>query len=161
MRAPLARRAFSLLELLVVLALLTALGALVGPGLARFTTGRAADEEMRRLHALLDYARAEASSRGARTTVWIGADGLSYGIEADLSALVPRRFETAERVTISARNEDNSVVPGRATFVFWPDGMPDETNPARIVLLLDGEPLHTIALDETATRYEVTTDAAP
>lgn len=79
------RRAFTLVELLLVLSMLTAVLALVAPSLSRFFRGRGLDAEAQRLVALTRYGQARAASEGVPMVLWLDAEGRSYGIEADPS----------------------------------------------------------------------------
>jgi prepilin-type N-terminal cleavage/methylation domain-containing protein len=60
-----AERAFTLIELILVLALLVIITSLAAPAMSNFIRGRALDSEARRLLALMHAAQSRAVSEGA------------------------------------------------------------------------------------------------
>lgn len=76
------RAGFTLLELLVVLAIMVVLAAFIAPRLANSFQHRELDQEAVRLLALTEYARGEAQSQGIPTQVWIDPQSGNYGAEA-------------------------------------------------------------------------------
>jgi len=73
---------FSLVELILVLALLTAAMAMVAPNLRGFFRGRRLDHDARRLWALTRYAREQAIARAVPVEVWVDAAQRRYGLQA-------------------------------------------------------------------------------
>lgn len=76
------RAAFTLIELVLVMALLATLAAVAVPSLSRSLRGRNLDQEAQRLLALTGYACDEAVSQGIPMIVWIDADGGRCGVDA-------------------------------------------------------------------------------
>lgn len=76
---------FTLLELLLVLALLAMAVAVAAPSLSRFFAGRALDSEARRLLALTRHAQDRAVSEGVPIVMWFNPDTGNYGVEAELT----------------------------------------------------------------------------
>jgi prepilin-type N-terminal cleavage/methylation domain-containing protein len=74
--------AFTLIELVVVMALLVILLGVSEPSLARSFHGRDLTQEALRLLAVTEYARDEATSTGAPMVVWVDADSGEYGTKA-------------------------------------------------------------------------------
>lgn len=79
------RHGFTLLELLLVLALLAMAVAVAAPSLSRFFKGRALDSEGRRLLSLTRYAQSRAVSEGIPMVMWFDPDSRAYGVEAEMS----------------------------------------------------------------------------
>ena len=77
--------AFTLIELILVMAILTISVAMTAPTLARFFRGRALDSEARRLLALTRYGQSRAASEGIPMDLWINAQLSSFGLEAEPS----------------------------------------------------------------------------
>ncbi len=73
---------FTLIELILVMALLVIAFGLASPALQRFFQGRALDSEARRLLALTRYAQNRAASEGFPMVLWIDAQQGRYGLEA-------------------------------------------------------------------------------
>jgi len=80
------RRAFTLIELILVLALLVIITSIAAPAMARFIRGRALDTEARRLLALMHEAQSRAVSEGVPMMFWIDEKSGAYGVAAEASA---------------------------------------------------------------------------
>ena len=74
--------AFTLVELILVMAVMITLLAFIAPTLEHSFKQRALDQEALRLLALTEYARDEAVSQGMPTQVWIDPVKGNYGAEA-------------------------------------------------------------------------------
>lgn len=77
------RRAFTLIELILVLTLLVIITSFVAPGMANFIRGRALDAEARRLYAIMHAGQSRAVSEGVPIMVWVDEKNNSYGIEEE------------------------------------------------------------------------------
>jgi type II secretion system protein H len=77
------RDGFTLLELILVLALLAIAVSIVTPRLSGFASGRAFDSETRRLLALTHAARSRAISEGHPIVLWIDTTAGTYGLRRD------------------------------------------------------------------------------
>jgi type II secretory pathway pseudopilin PulG len=77
--------AFTLVELLLVMSMLTVVLALVSPALARFFRGRGLDAEARRLLALTHQGQSRAVAEGIPLVLWLDAKQGRYGLQADPS----------------------------------------------------------------------------
>ncbi len=78
-------RAFTLIELIPVLALLVIITSITVPRMSGSVRGRALDSESRRMLALMHEAQSRAVSEGMPMMLWIdGANG-EYGVEAETS----------------------------------------------------------------------------
>jgi prepilin-type N-terminal cleavage/methylation domain-containing protein len=80
-----AERAFTLIELILVMALLTVVISLTAPKLSRFFHGRTLDSEARRLLALTRSGQSRAVSEGMPMDLWVDADKGVFGLEAEPS----------------------------------------------------------------------------
>ncbi|MGC3961418.1 MAG: prepilin-type N-terminal cleavage/methylation domain-containing protein [Verrucomicrobiota bacterium] len=80
-----ARRAFTLVELIAVMALLVTVIAIASPSLAGFFRGRAVDAEARRVLSLTRLGQSRAASEGIPMILWADLNQRSYGLEADSS----------------------------------------------------------------------------
>lgn len=77
------RRAFTLIELILVMAILTMMVAVSAPTLANFFGGRSLDYEARRLLALTRQAQSRAVSEGMPMDLWVDAAQGTYGLTVE------------------------------------------------------------------------------
>ncbi len=73
--------AFTLIELVLVMALLVTLLALAVPSLSRSLRQRNLEQEAARLLAVTEYGRDEASSQGVPVMVWLDPENGHFGVE--------------------------------------------------------------------------------
>ena len=73
-------RAFTLIELLIVLVVLSVLLALVAPSLSKSFRARVLDQAAVQLLALIQYGRDEAISQGVPMDVWLNPQNGQYGV---------------------------------------------------------------------------------
>src|ERR1700733_9009315 len=138
-RSPASRlpgRAFTLIELILVLALLVIITSIAVPRMSGFIRGRGLDSESRRMLALTHEAQSRAVSEGMPMMLWIdGANG-EYGVEAETSG---RNGDAkAEELTLDGTLKMAALNTGtraQTTFKsmpaikFLPDGTVDEGSP--------------------------------
>ncbi|MBM3882316.1 MAG: prepilin-type N-terminal cleavage/methylation domain-containing protein [Verrucomicrobia bacterium] len=74
------RRAFTLVELMLVMTLLTVVISVAAPSLAAFFRGRTLESEARRLLALTRHGQSRAASEGLPMVLWIDVDTGTYGL---------------------------------------------------------------------------------
>jgi prepilin-type N-terminal cleavage/methylation domain len=79
------RNAFTLIELILVMTILTIAISLTAPALANFFRGRSLDSEARRLLALTRLGQSRAVSEGLPVQLWIDSAHGECGLEADSS----------------------------------------------------------------------------
>src|ERR1039458_4197535 len=75
--------AFTLIELILVLALLVIITSLVAPAMSNFIRGRALDSEARRLFALMHAGQSRAVSEGLPVMLWVDEKQNAYGLEEE------------------------------------------------------------------------------
>ena len=80
-----AQRAFTLVELIAVMALLITVIAVASPSLAGFFRGRAVEAEARRMLSLSRLGQSRAAAEGIPMILWADLNQRSYGLEADSS----------------------------------------------------------------------------
>jgi prepilin-type N-terminal cleavage/methylation domain-containing protein len=76
---------FTLIELILVMAILTMVFSLSAPALTRFFHGRSLDSEARRILALTHGGQSRAASEGIPIDLWFNPDAGEYGLEAEPS----------------------------------------------------------------------------
>ncbi len=76
-------RAFTLIELILVMALITIAAGLIAPSLSRFFRGRTQDAEAFRLLSLTHYGQSRAISEGIPTVLWLDSRSGTYGLRLE------------------------------------------------------------------------------
>jgi prepilin-type N-terminal cleavage/methylation domain-containing protein len=176
------RGAFTLIELILVMAILTIVISLTAPALANFFRGRTLDSEARRLLALTRQGQSRAVSEGIPMELWMDTTKGTFGLEAEPSyeAEDPKAVElgmdgdiqfqvtndntpnsaSSSSAVSSSRTGNGSPLASRHPNVpkirFLPDGSISETSPR--TLLLTGRDGISICLRQSRNRlsYEIT-----
>ena len=150
--------AFTLVELLLVMAILVVVIGLALPSLSGFFHGRNLDSEARRLLALMRRAQSRAVFEGVPMRLWVDGKNRSYGLEeepgyadldtkaveftvhedlgleftnpkpAPLTAAATTAREAAKALLAKSRSPHRNLPALR----FLPDGSLDENNPASL-----------------------------
>lgn len=135
--------AFTLVELILVMALLATLMALVAPALSRSMRGRTLDGEAERLLALNEYGRNEAASLGVPTVVWVDVPGRRYGVDAKTGypadGMHRKEFNLHPDVSFNAVENVQSTqsTPGTTIAEYQPDGTLEPASGTGTVGLVD------------------------
>ena len=79
------RGGFTLIELILVMAVLAIVLAIIAPSLGNFFRGRTLDSEARRFVSLTRYAESRAVSEGSPMLLWIDPQLRAYGLAEELS----------------------------------------------------------------------------
>lgn len=74
-------QAFTLVELVLVMAILSAVVAVAAPSLGGFFRGRKQESEARRILSLIRYGQSRAASEGIPTILWFDVKKGMYGLE--------------------------------------------------------------------------------
>ncbi len=152
------RRAFTLIELILVMAVLATVLAVAAPRLSGFMWGRNLEEEGRRLLALSRYGRSLAVSQSTPVQLWVNPGQGSYGLapregytiedEKEYEFLLPEDF----RFEVSNDALDND---GRAYVFFWPDGTIDELSLTRLIVHGRNEEALALVQKDLISGYEI------
>ena len=157
-----ARHGFTLIELILVMALLTIVISLTAPRLSRFFHGRTLDSEARRLLALTRSGQSRAVSEGMPMDLWVNTGQGTFGLEAEPSydtsdskavdftldgglqlevvnklVVAPANTVTmnrAQRVSTASVSRVNLVHANLPTIRFLPDGSIGEASPQMLHL---------------------------
>jgi general secretion pathway protein H len=150
--------AFTLVELIVVMAVLALVLGLSAPSLARSMRQRHLEAEAARLLAATEYARNEAVSQGVPMVLWIDEKTRTFGIEAKKGflgeAARERAFTLHPDVEIALEKtigKNAKVQP----IEFAPDGAPATTNVETVELKDRFASTMTIARTEDGWGYEI------
>jgi len=160
------RLAFTLIELILVLALLAVVTSLAAPSLSRFFRARALDSEARQLLSLTHAGRSRAVADGFPMLLWVDSQRRVYGLqeegttqnsntqEADPKA---EEFVFGDNLQVEAMDASPILVNGQnvPAIRFLPDGEADENSPT--TLRLTGRDGETLWLIQTTNRlsYEI------
>lgn len=181
-----AAEAFTLIELILVMAILTMAISITAPTLARFFRGRVLDSEARRLLALTRNGQSRAVAEGLPMDLWIDADQGRIGLEAEpsydnndpnkvdlqIDSGLQIRIEVGAMSTAATNSASSGQVtsvasvpkkllvqPGLPTIRFMPDGSIADSSPQRICLT--GRDGFALWLKQTPNRlsYEIKSTA--
>ncbi len=175
------RGAFTLIELILVMAILTVVISLTAPALANFFRGRTLDSEARRLLALTRQGQSRAVSEGIPMELWMDTAEGAFGLEAEPSYETedPKAVELALDRDIQLQVIRNNIANGAKSSAaassagitggpplvnrhpnvpkirFLPDGSISETSPQGLVLT--GRDGRSISLRQSRNRlsYEI------
>jgi prepilin-type N-terminal cleavage/methylation domain-containing protein len=145
-------RGLTLVELIVVMAMLATVMAISTPVLSRFFRGRTLEEEARRFLALTRYARSEAISRSVLMELWINPEMGVYGLSPQSGYELDDRKRIEFRLADGLSFEvDRKILDerGETKIGFWPDGSIDEESliELRIQQDDDGETIEIVQAD--------------
>jgi prepilin-type N-terminal cleavage/methylation domain-containing protein len=180
---PRASSAFTLIELILVMALLTIVISLTAPSLSRFFRGRTLDSEARRLLALTRSGQSRAVSEGMPMDLWVDTAESAFGLEAEpsydtsdpkameftldsglkievVNKMVAAPTNTLNRALQTSRASTPRVMLARSglpTIRFLPDGSIGDTSPQMLhVTGTDGGSLW-LAQSRDGLTYEIRT----
>jgi type II secretion system protein H len=149
---------FTLVELILVMALLAVIAAFSAPSLARSLRQRNLDGEAARLLALTEYGRDEAVSQGVPMTVWVDPKGQRMGVEAktgyegDDSRTREFALNTDIHFELDRVATQNGVVE---VMEFAPDGSPSSSSIDAVRLVDRFQSLVTVARTGDGWSYEI------
>lgn len=154
---------FTLVELILVLALLVIVTSLAAPALSNFVRGRALDSEARRLLALMHAGQSRAVSEGMPMVLWINEKQGAYGLQAETTGQngdpKAENLDVDSTLTIAVLN---TGVTTPTTFQslpairFLPDGTVDENSPQALQLTDSAGVSRWLVLNSGRTGYEIT-----
>ena len=156
--------AFTLIELMLVLALLVIITSLAAPAMANFVRGRALDSEARRLVALMHAGQSRAVSEGLPMMLWVdeknGAYGLGSPAATQRTSRATRRRKIWQWIRRCKSRCRISVCGAPTTFNnlpairFLPDGSVDENSP-QTLQLTDAPAFRAGSLNSDHSGYEI------
>lgn len=155
--------AFTLIELILVMAILSAVFAVASPSLARFFKGRSLIEETRRFWAMVQYAQNLAVSRAIPLEVRIDTQAKQYGLypapgyEDDTSQELFFAYDEMIRLDPLPLRSNN---PRGTVMTFLPDGtMDEETSVSALAFSrtdkTEDSPVYYVTRNELGTGYEI------
>lgn len=167
-----ARHGFTLIELVLVMAILIIVLSVTAPMLTSFFRGRTLDSEARRFLALTHYAQSRAVAEGMPMTLWIDPKQHSYGLEIQTGYVESddRAAEyTLERDLEIEVKQSRVVTPLRKTMTtqktanelmirFTPDGFIAESNPESIIIRQGDKDEVWFAPNRNRLNYEIQTN---
>jgi len=164
-------RGFTLIELILVMAIMIIVMGIVAPEMGNFFRGRNLDNEAERFLTLTRYGRSRAISEGAPVELWIDAKEGAYGLQA-MSGYTETRtnavsYSVASSVQISASTPSGLLVrsnywtPSQTrtrtlpSIRFQPDGYISDSSPHDIYLKQGDDSEVWIAENDNHLRYDI------
>jgi general secretion pathway protein H len=154
------RAGLTLIELVLVMAMLAAVLAIALPNLSRFFRGRESQEEVRRFLALTRYGRSVAISKSLVMELWIEPEAGMYGLAPQGSYDIEEtdkthiEFEVADGLSMAV-DEEMLDEDGLVSILFWPDGSIDEESIESVTIVEDDDHEVVIAQTEYGFGYAV------
>ena len=163
----------TLIELILVMAVLTIVLSVGAPALARFFRGRTLDSEAQRFLSLTRHGQSRAVSEGVPMILWIDDKQGFYGLEAEVGYLEEDRqarefmlhedlvieVEQAEVRPLSSQwNRPSRRADSLPEIRFTPDGFISETSPDAVLIREGEERAIWIAQSRNRLHYEMQTN---
>lgn len=170
---------FTLIELILVLAVLAIVLGVAAPSLARFFHGRKVEEEARRFLALTRYGQSRAVAEGMPMILWMDPENRRYGLEAEVTFGEPdpqaRVYEMDQSLRLEVDLPQTTGIgldgiltarrPDRRLVIrFTPEGFPGLESPERIRFVQETDTDETVAvvrLTRNRLAYEMETYEVP
>jgi type II secretion system protein H len=153
---------FTLIELILVLALLVIATSIAAPAMARFIRGRAIDSEARRMVALMHAGQSRAVSEGAPMMLWIDEKAGTFGLEAETSgqngdakAEDLALDSTLQIAVLNVGTGTQTTFKNLPAIRFLADGTVDENSPATLELQDAAGFARWLVLGKTRLGYEI------
>lgn len=158
------RNAFTLIELILVMAMLAVVIAVTAPSLSRFFRGRSLESEARRFLSLTHYAQSRAASEGLPVIIWIDVKAGTYGLQQD-PAYLDGTDERAVEYTVGedlkleviagARVQERPRTLNLPMLRFLPDGAISEQSVTGVALTHVSGDVLWIVQARTGLSYEI------
>ena len=153
---------FTLIELILVLALLAIITSLMVPRMSGFIRGRALDAEARRLFSLMHAGQSRAVSEGMPILLWVDEKQSSYRLEAetpgkngDSRAENLTLDETLQVAVVNLAGGTPTTLRNLPAIRFLPDGTIDEQSPQTLRLTDYAGFSRWLIESRTRTGYEI------
>ena len=158
-------QAFTLIELILVMAVLTTILAIVVPSLSRSFQQRHLRQEADRLLSLIEYGRDEAVSQGMPMVVWVDSDKGSFGLDAatgyTASDVSKKQYSLNDDLHFDAVKTTQNTKDGHPIAVqFAPDGSPDTSNVDSIRIVDRSNASLVVARSADGWGYEIVKEGA-
>jgi prepilin-type N-terminal cleavage/methylation domain-containing protein len=155
-------RAFTLIELILVMALLVVITSLATPAMSKFIRGRALDSESRRLFALIHAGQSRAVSEGMPMVLWLDEKNGTYGLQAETTGKTgdPKAEQlpldsTLQIAVLNAGLGTPTTFNNFPAIRFLADGSVDENSPQTLQLTDSAGVSSWLLLNKSRTGYEI------
>ena len=150
-------RGFTLVELILVMALLAATMALSAPSLSRFVHQRYVENEAVRFVAATEYARGEAVSRGVPFVVWVNHRAAAFGVEPapgfPVSGHPERAYTLRKGIRLEVIDGARATEERETVATFGTDGSPAADGAAAVALTGSREEKRFVAKTRDGWRF--------
>lgn len=168
-----AARGFTLVELILVMALLVVAVSFVAPNLSGFFRGRALKSQGKQIIALMHQGQSRAVSGGVPMVLWFDPQQQKYGLEEEpgYSDKDPDavEFQLEENLklempegdpgtTVSTDTSRDTARAGLPQITFLPDGTLAETSPQTVKIVDNDGPSLSLTQSRDRSQYEIATN---
>jgi prepilin-type N-terminal cleavage/methylation domain-containing protein len=165
-------RAFTLIELVLVMALLSIVLAFAFPSLANFFRTRSLDSEARRFLSLTHYGHHRAVSEGVPMMLWIDVKRGAYGLEAETGYVETDdkavEYSVGENLQLDVPRESIAPASNQRTarsvrgnlpaIRFTVEGFVTDSSPAALAIRRGKDDMTWIAQSPNRISYEIRAD---
>jgi len=164
---------FTLIEMILVMALLAIVLAISAPSLSRFFKSRGLESEARRFLALTRHAQSRAVSEGVPMVLWLETRQRLYGLNADKTFVEDdskaEQFNVDETLAVEVRlsseaaatsqasqfKNEKQTTSGLYTLRFTPDGFVSMSSPEAVVFRQKDNGELWVAQSRNRLNYEI------
>jgi prepilin-type N-terminal cleavage/methylation domain-containing protein len=172
---PVALRGFTLIEMILVMALLVIAVSFVTPHLQGFFRGRTLQSEGRQLISLMHNGQSRAVSGGVPVRLWFDTQNNKYGLEEEpgfndkdpdamdftpnenLRIEIPNDDPSMTQPAVASTAEDTGEHAGLPKITFQPDGSIADTSPRTIRIVDSAGPVLSLTQTRDRNEYEIAT----
>ncbi len=166
-----ARKAFTLIELILVMTLLVIAVSITAPALSRSFRARTLDSELRRLLALTRLGQSRAVSEGVPMELWIDSAQKKFGLEAEpafeandgkaVELMIEPQMQIEALNTVGSGNATKTAASAKSNHSslprirFLPDGSIEQTSPQSIRLTGADNSSKLLTISRNRMAYEI------
>ena len=166
------QRAFTLVEMILVMALMVVAVSFVAPQLSGFFRGRTLKSEGKQIIALMHQGQSRAVSGGVPMVLWFDPQAQKYGLEeepgytdkdpdaVEFQLEENLKFEIPQDdpgTTVSSQTSRDTLRAGLPQINFLPDGTIAETSPRTIKIVDNDGPSLSLTQSRDRNQYDIAT----
>ncbi len=164
-KCPARPNAFTLIELILVMAILTVAAALVTPAMSSFFRGRTQEAEAQRLLSLTHYGQNRAVAEGVPISLWLNTKAGTYGLQVEPGYVdndpkaVGFAIDKDLKIDVTSGKRQPTAASKLPAIQFRPDGTISPTSVSAVAIQERDRPAILVAQAANGLNYEIQTPA--